>query len=87
MSPSRADHWRRTLRWLSAGAIFALVPKCFLCLAAYAGVGTLLGIKAAPEICGASAGFTSTLFFWLAGCSLMISTALHSRTRSLCDRV
>lgn len=64
MSPSRVDRWRRTIRWLSAGAIFAVVPKCFLCLAAYVGFGTLLGIKAAPEICGAASGPSGHAIAW-----------------------
>lgn len=87
MSPSRVDHWRRTIRWLSAGAIFAVVPKCFLCLAAYAGFGTLLGIKAAPEICGAAAGFTGTPFFWLTVFAMLNSTTLLLRTASLRNRM
>jgi hypothetical protein len=33
--------------------MFALVPKCFLCLAAYTGSGALLG-TGGPEFCGAA---------------------------------
>ncbi|HEY3756129.1 MAG TPA: hypothetical protein VGL42_08275 [Opitutaceae bacterium] len=42
------------LRWLSLAAA-ALVPKCSLCVAAYAGLGALLGLKlGGPEYCGGS---------------------------------
>ena len=46
--PDRPRPWRR---WLlpSAGAILA--PKCVVCLAAYAGLGTAWGLGG-PELCG-----------------------------------
>ena len=35
----------------------ALAPKCVVCLAAYAGVGALCGVRlGGPELCGAAAG-------------------------------
>lgn len=45
----------RAVRWLLPTALFALTPKCLLCVAAYAGLGAALGLGG-PEICGASAG-------------------------------
>lgn len=43
------------LRWLSLAAAAALIPKCFLCALAYAGLGALVGFKVGgPEICGGS---------------------------------
>jgi len=44
---------RRTVRWLVPAALLTLMPKCLLCLAAYAGIGAALGFGG-PEICGAS---------------------------------
>jgi len=54
--PSRhIEFFRRPLRWLLPVALLALTPKCFLCLAAYAGLGAALGLGG-PEICGAPSG-------------------------------
>lgn len=36
----------RVLRWLLPAALIALLPKCVLCLLAYFGAGTALGIGA-----------------------------------------
>jgi hypothetical protein len=44
---------RRPRDWLLPAALVALAPKCVLCLLAYAGVGTVLGLGE-PEICGAA---------------------------------
>ena len=41
--------------WLLPAALLALMPKCLLCLTAYAGLGAALGLGG-PEICGASSG-------------------------------
>jgi hypothetical protein len=43
---------RRAPRWLIAGALLAVVPKCALCLLAYAGLGAAAGLGR-PEMCGA----------------------------------
>jgi len=57
---------RRSIRWLPAVAIFAFVPKCVVCLAAYIGVGAALGVKfGGQEICGPSAGSLEGQMFWL----------------------
>jgi hypothetical protein len=41
---------------MSAGAIAGCiaVPKCFGCLAAYLGIGAMLGLRPAVELCGAT---------------------------------
>jgi hypothetical protein len=46
---------RRLRRWLIPAALFALAPKCVLCLLAYSGLAAALGV-AGPELCGAPAG-------------------------------
>lgn len=38
--------------WLLPAALFAVAPKCLLCLFAYAGLGAALGLGR-PELCGA----------------------------------
>lgn len=55
MSSRPADFFRRAIRWFLPTALVALVPKCLLCVAAYAGLGAALGLGG-PEICGASVG-------------------------------
>lgn len=45
----------RPAAWLLSAAGLALMPKCLLCLAAYAGIGALLGLTG-PEICGGAGG-------------------------------
>jgi len=42
----------RASGWLIPAALLALTPKCVLCVLAYAGIGTALGLGG-PEICGA----------------------------------
>ena len=44
---------RRPIRPLAATALLALVPKCGMCVLAYAGLGAWLGLRG-PEICGAA---------------------------------
>jgi len=46
-----SEHARRLRGWLVPVAWLALAPKCVLCLLAYAGAGTALGLGG-PEICG-----------------------------------
>ena len=52
MSPAKLFHC--AVRWLLPAAALALLPKCILCVLAYVGLGTALGLGG-PEICGASA--------------------------------
>jgi hypothetical protein len=49
MSRSRSEILRG---WLLPAALFAVAPKCLLCVIAYAGLGTAFGLGA-PELCGA----------------------------------
>lgn len=56
MSPPRAEfpppsRVNGAVRWLLPAALLALVPKCVLCVLAYAGLGAALGFGG-PEICG-----------------------------------
>lgn len=72
---------RRRGRWLTGAALLALVPKCLLCLAAYAGLGAALGL-AGPELCGAVADSPSRWpeMLAVAGAALaMIQLATASR--------
>jgi hypothetical protein len=39
--------------WLLPAALFAVAPKCLLCVIAYAGLGTALGLGG-PELCGST---------------------------------
>jgi hypothetical protein len=48
-----AAFFRQPFRPLAAVSVLALAPKCVLCLAAYAGLGALLGIRN-REMCGAA---------------------------------
>lgn len=69
MSPSRANV--RRLLWLPVAAVFAAAPKCVLCLAAYAGVGALFGLKlTGPEICGGTASGPNAVVLALAAVAL-----------------
>jgi hypothetical protein len=56
---------RRTVGWFLPAALFALAPKCVLCVVAYAGLGAALGLGRS-EICGASAGSPASWASWLA---------------------
>src|SRR5688572_27256852 len=56
MSSRRTEFSHRAVRWLLPGALVALMPKCLLCVAAYAGLGIGLGASG-PDICGTSGGF------------------------------
>lgn len=60
MSPTRTEFSRRACRWLWPAALLALMPKCLLCVLAYAGLGATLGLGG-PEICG---GSTSSSILW-----------------------
>jgi hypothetical protein len=55
MSKWLADILRRPFRPLAVVVILALTPKCLVCVAAYAGIGALLGFSG-PEVCGAAIG-------------------------------
>ena len=54
-------------RWLVPLGVFALLPKCLLCVLTYLGLAAALGLGG-PEICGAAAGPASwpAMFTWAA---------------------
>ncbi len=60
----------RPFRWFGAVALFALAPKCLLCVAAYVGLGATWGISG-REICG---GAASPLAVWVPGLALLAAT-------------
>ena len=43
----------RAVRWLWPATVLAVLPKCLVCVFAYAGVGAALGLGG-PELCGGS---------------------------------
>ena len=49
-------------RWLFPAALLLAAPKCVLCVLAYAGLATGLGLGG-PELCG---GTRTDWLFWLA---------------------
>lgn len=63
--PQFPEIGRHRCRWLATGALLALAPKCLLCVLAYAGIGTALGLGG-PEICGAPAATPHAWTFSLA---------------------
>jgi hypothetical protein len=60
---------RRAVGWFLPAAMFALTPKCVICVVAYAGLGAALGLGRS-EICGASAGSPGSWASWLAWLSV-----------------
>lgn len=65
MPSPRLESGCRAARWLLPAALFALAPKCALCLIAYIGLGTVLGLSG-PELCGASSAAPNAWASWLA---------------------
>jgi hypothetical protein len=55
---------RRAVGWFLPTALFALMPKCFLCVVVYAGLGAALGLGRS-EICGAPPGSWVSSLAWL----------------------
>jgi len=83
-SPRKPDKGRRALSWLLPAALFALAPKCLLCVLAYAGLATALGLGG-PELCGATDTSPipwSAALGWLGACGGLIALGLHTRSRS-----
>jgi hypothetical protein len=54
MSLPRSSSLRRAVRWLVPAAALALAPKCLLCVLAYAGLASALGLGG-RELCGGPA--------------------------------
>ena len=80
-----AETLRRPACCLATGTCLALTPKCVLCLMAYAGLGTALGLGG-PELCGATDGTTG---HWITGWPVLAGVmvaggglARHFRSRS-----
>ena len=90
MSPPRAEfpppsRVNGAVRWLLPAALLALVPKCVLCLIAYAGLGAALGVGG-PEICGASPSTGSSEMWasslaWFGGALGVIALFAAARCR------
>lgn len=53
MHPRPVEFIRCTRSWLMPAVLLAVMPKCILCLATYAGIGAALGLGS-PELCGAT---------------------------------
>ncbi len=80
LSPQRTDTVRGWLRWVSAAALFALAPKCLVCLVAYAGLGAALGLKlGGPEFCGAPASPLTAVLPLLALAGAAVGIVLFRR--------
>ncbi len=75
MSALPARIFRHPFRLLGSAALLALVPKCGVCLLAYAGLGAALGLRV-PEICGATTGFpvSKVLLLSVAGLGLVFAS-------------
>jgi hypothetical protein len=70
MPSPRPDTRKRAVRWLLPVSLLALLPKCALCVIAYLGLGTALGLTGSPrvELCAASPQASATwsaLLAWL----------------------
>ncbi len=78
-APGWLSRWRR---WLIPAALFALMPKCLLCVLAYAGLGASLGLGG-PELCGAAgiAPAPWTVGLALAGSVTMVANFTWRRFR------
>jgi len=77
-----ADRFRYVARWLWPAAILAMTPKCLLCVFAYAGLATTIGIGG-PEICGESnESVSSFLAIFFVGISVYsLAVFAHRRCR------
>ncbi|HEY9154477.1 MAG TPA: hypothetical protein VIM69_05060 [Opitutaceae bacterium] len=59
MIPRSAQVIRQSSFGLTLGGLFLLVPKCVLCLGAYAAMGGWIGLKfSGREICSATSSWT-----------------------------
>lgn len=88
MRSQRIELSRRVVRWFLPAAALALVPKCLLCVLAYAGISTALGLTG-PEICDSTAGspslwtFAPTSFSIASGLGTLGLIASLHRLRSI----
>jgi hypothetical protein len=83
MPPPHSELHRRAIRWLVPAAALALVPKCLLCVLAYAGLGATLGLGG-REICGVPSGSPGswTPSLALPGAALLVVGAWATRTNA-----
>ncbi len=65
MSSRLAEHSYRAVRWVLPAAALTVAPKCVMCVVAYSGLGTALGLGG-PEICGMAATTPADWSGWLA---------------------
>jgi hypothetical protein len=75
----------RAARWLLPAALLALAPKCVLCVLAWAGLGSALGLVG-PELCGGSGGlFASwaTALAWLGVAGVLGATGCWASWRRI----
>jgi len=56
----------RICGWSAPALLLAFAPKCVLCVLAYVGLGSALGLGG-PELCGGPAGSTGPWATWLLG--------------------
>ena len=82
----RGESVRRALRrWLLPAAVAALAPKCLVCVLAYFGLGTALGLNS-PELCGGSDGLSAawaTPVLWLGIAGALAYLGLRARCRCM----
>ena len=74
MLRQRAETLRRPWCGLAVGACLALVPKCLLCVLAYAGLGAALGLGG-PELCGAAGDAAGHGTTWLFALGVVVGAA------------
>ena len=73
---------RRLRRWLLPVVLLALAPKCVLCLLAYTGAGTALGLGG-RELCGAAGPDRSwAIALPLLSVTMVAATVLARRSRT-----
>ena len=66
--------------WLGPAALVPVAPKCILCVIAYAGLGTALGLGG-PELCGAPDGSPAfPLLLGLAGAAGFLLRRMINRS-------
>jgi len=75
MPLSRSKFFRRVVRWLVPAAALALAPKCLLCVVAYLGLGTALGLGG-PELCGVPASMISASRLAALAASVLVAAGL-----------
>lgn len=75
-----SDPFRRAIRWILPAALLAIIPKCVVCLLAYAGLGAALGLGG-REWCSAPAT-SGAPWSLLLGCLLVGAGSLVAASKS-----